>query len=433
MRKTVGIVLAGARVEELSVLTEHRPKSAVVFGGVYRTIDFALTNLANADIGQVGILSQYRPASLMDHVDSGLAWDLVGAARGLRFLPPYLGSESDAWYRGPADALYQNLDFIERTVADDVIAVSGDHAYSMDYGPLLSFHKEKAADLTIAFTPVVGDASRFGIGEMNAAGEIVGFSEKPEYPRSNLASMSVYVFRRQVLVEELHKAVAGVNGAATFQIYEILKRMIPYRRAYGYVWHGDWGYVRTLDEYYQFHQSLLGSPPKIDLSQWGVRTNVMARRIAPPSPARYLPGCKVDNSLVANGCVIAGSVHNSILSPGVKIAADAKVTNSILWDNVIVESGAVLDGVIADKRAVFGAETLVGSGSANQANEELPESLSCGVSVIGMEVCIPAKTRIQKNVIIHYRVSQDEIAQEITAGKSVHAKVIQVGHVGGQA
>jgi glucose-1-phosphate adenylyltransferase len=427
MRKTIGIVLAGGRVDELSVLTERRPKSAVIFGGVYRTIDFALTNLANAGIGQVGILTQYRPASLMDHVGSGLAWDLVGAARELRFLPPYLGSDSDEWYRGPADALYQNVDFIERTGADDVLAVSGDHAYAMDYGPLLSFHQEKAADLTMAFTPVHTDANRFGIGELNAAGEIVGFSEKPEYPRTHFASMSVYVFRRQVLVEELLKAVRGVDGAATFQIHEILRRMMPRRRAYGYVWHGDWGYARTLDEYYRFHQAMLGSPPSIDLGSWCVRTNLMARRIAPPPPTRYLPGSVVENSLVSSGCVIGGSVHNSVLSPGVRIDSGATVTNSILWDDVVVEKGAVLDGVISDKRAVFAQGAAVGIGAADAANQELPESLSCGATVMSSAVRVPPTARIGKNVIVHSGADERALAGEVPAGTSIHADKTEQG------
>ncbi len=421
MRKTIGIVLAGGRVEELSVLTARRPKSAVIFGGIYRTIDFALTNLAQVGIGQVGILTQYRPSALMDHVQSGLAWDLVGAAREVRFLPPYLGSESDDWYRGPADALYQNIDFIERTGADDVLAVSGDHAYSMDYGPLLSYHQEKAADLTMAFTPVGTDASRFGIGELNAEGQIVGFSEKPEYPRSHLASMSVYVFRRSVLVDELLQAVHGTEGGATFQIHEILRRMMPRRRAYGFVWHGPWGYTRTLDEYVDFHRALLGAQPAIDLAEWHVRTNIMARRVWPPPPARYLPGSVVESSLVSPGCVVGGTVRNSVLSPGVHVEPGAVVTDSILWDEVVVGPGAVLAGVVGDKRTVFGKGAHVGVGEATLPNEEVPRSLTCGATVVGMDVRIPAGARIGKNVIVHPEVGEAELGHPVPSGKSVHA------------
>ena len=175
MKSTIAMVFAGGRVDELSVLTESRPKAAVVLGGCYRTIDFALSNLADTGIDRVGILAQYRPSSLMDHVGSGMAWDLVGTNRQLRFLPPYLGPGESDWYRGPADALYQNLDFIARSAADDVLVVSGDHAYRMNYEPLLWFHHEHDADLTMAFTPRPDDSSRFGVGELNAVGQIVNF------------------------------------------------------------------------------------------------------------------------------------------------------------------------------------------------------------------------------------------------------------------
>ncbi len=419
MRKTLGIVLAGGRVEELSVLTARRPKSAVIFGGVYRAIDFALTNLSRVGICQVGVLTQYRPSALMDHVGSGLAWDLVGASRELRFLPPYLGSDSDDWYRGPADALYQNIDFIERSGADDVLAVSGDHVCLMDYAPLLSFHQEKAADLTVAFTPVGNSASRFGVGELNAERQIVGFTEKPEYPRSELASMSVYVFRREVLVEELLRAVSGAGEAATFQIHEILHRMMSRRRAYGYEWHGHWGYTRTLDEYYAWNQDILCAEPALDLSVSAVRTNLMARRVAPPPPARFLPGAVVDNSLVTHGCVIGGCVRNSVLSPGVRIAPGAEVIDSVLWDNVTVASGARLLGVVADKRVSFGAGAKVGAGEGAPANAELPRSLACGATVFGMDVCVPEGASIGKNVIVHPEVKDAAELLRVASGETV--------------
>jgi glucose-1-phosphate adenylyltransferase len=352
MRKAIGMIFAGGRVEELSVLTERRPKSAVVFAGIYRTIDFALTNLANAGIGIVGILAQYRPSSLMDHVGNGRDWDLVGTTRGVRFLPPSLGPEGSDWYRGPADALFQNIDFIERSGADDVLAVSGDHVCSMDYHPLLSFHHEKGADLTMAFVPREKDAGRFGIGELNAAGQIMNFTEKPEYPRTNLASMSVYVFRREVLVEELLRAAKG--DEKTFQIHEVLRRMMSRRRAYGFVHHGGWEYTRTLDEYVAFHRQLLGVSPKVRIGEWKVRSNLMTRRTAPPPPARCLPGSQVDDSLVSAGCVVEGTVRGSVLSPGVRIEKGAQVNDCVLWDDVVVSEGAQLSGVVCDKRAFFG-------------------------------------------------------------------------------
>ncbi len=420
MRKAIAMVFAGGRGEDLSVLTERRPKSAVIVGGTYRTIDFALTNLANAGIGQVGILAQYRPASLMDHVGTGMSWDLVGTSRGVRFLPPYLKLTVSEWYRGPADALFQNLDFIERSAADDVLVVSADHVYSMDYGPLLSFHHESDADLTMAFTPRETDAHRFGIGELNAAGQIMNFTEKPERPRTNLASMSVYVFRRQVLVEELRRAVSGEEPTLTFQIHEVLRRMISRRRAYGFVHHGIWAYTRTLDEYYAFHRDLLGANPVVDIAAWNVHSNVMAGRIAPPAPARCVPGATVTNSLISAGCVIEGRVENSVLSPGVRVCAGAVVKDSILWDDVVVEAGAQLSMAVADKRVVFGAGCQIGAGES-APSQERPGSLSCGASVVGRDVQIPSGTIVGKNCLIHSDVRGDAIPRAVPSGSSLFA------------
>lgn len=417
MKSTIAMVFAGGRVEELSVLTESRPKAAVILGGCYRTIDFALSNLADTGIGRVGILAQYRPSSLMDHVGSGMAWDLVGTDRQLRFLPPYLGPAGSDWYRGPADALYQNLDFIERSGADDVLVVSGDHAYRMNYDALLRFHHEHHADLTMAFTERPSDSSRFGVGELNAVGQIVNFMEKPEYPRANLASMTVYLFRRQVLMDELRRTVAGDPHEATFQIHEVLRRMIPRRRAYGWVHHGPWHYTRTLDEYFQFHRDLLGAHPATDLAAWQIRSNYMARRSAPPPPVRYLPGAEVDNALISPGCVIGGTIRNSVLSPGVRVEPGAVVVDSVLWDDVVVHAGAVLDRVISDKRTSFGAGARVGEGDL-AVSQELPDSLTCGATVVGRDLQVPAGARIGRGCILHPGLAEADLVGVIPAGAS---------------
>ena len=414
MHKAIGMILAGGRVEDLSVLTEQRPKSAVVFGGTYRTIDFALTNLANSGVGSVGILVQYRPSSLMDHVGTGMAWDLVGTTRGVRFLPPYLKATLGEQYRGPADALYQNLDFIARSGADDVLTVSGDHVCQMDYRPLLNFHYEHDADMTMAFVPMEQGASRFGIGELNAEGELVNLAEKPERPRTNLASMSVYCFRREVLVEELRESLKG--GEATFQIHEVIRRMMSRRRAYGFVHYGYWGYTRTIDDYVAFHRDLLGPSPKVTLST--VRSNLMAGRVTPPPPTSFLPGAEVQQSLVSAGCTIEGTVQRSVLSPGVRVAKGAVVRDCVLWDDVVVEAEAVLEGVVSDKRAVFGRGAHVGVGEL-KPSQELPGSLSCGATLVGADVVLPAAAVIGKNCIIHPRSEPEDLPAPVGSGQSV--------------
>jgi glucose-1-phosphate adenylyltransferase len=423
MLTAISMIFAGGRVEELSVLTESRPKSAVVFGGIYRTIDFSLTNLIRAGISKVGILTQYRPSTLMDHVGTGLAWDLIGPSRGVRFLPPYLGKEGGGeGYRGPADALFQNIDFIESSGARDVLVVSGDHVYAMNYNELLSFHREVDADLTMAFVPRE-DASRFGIGEINATGQIINFAEKPTLPRTNLCFMSIYAIKREILVEELLRSVETGEEGRTFQIHEVLRRMIPRRRAYGYIHSGRWEYVRTLDEYFRFHQLILGIQPKIDLASWKIRTNPMSNNIvdqreALPPPTRILPGAHINNSLVSAGCIIEGKVTNSTISPGVRVCPGASAVDCILWDDVVVEEGAHLIGVISDKRARFGKGCQVGSGQL-MVSEEMPNSLTCGATLIGMDACIPYEAKIGKNCIVHPKTQESDFPGEITSGKSI--------------
>ncbi|OGQ84187.1 MAG: hypothetical protein A2289_10680 [Deltaproteobacteria bacterium RIFOXYA12_FULL_58_15] len=422
MRKTVAIVFAGGRAEELSVLTQRRPKSAIVYGGAYRMIDFALTNLANTEgITNVGILTQYRPSSLIDHVGIGLPWDFVGTRRGVRILPPYTGPQGAQFYRGTADALYQNIDYFDLYQPDDVLIVSADHAYHTSYEPLLRFHMERAADATLAFTPVAHNPSRFGIGELTADGRMVSYAEKPEHPRSNLASMTVYVFKREVLVEELKRHAESQEKPRSFHIYdEILPRMMERRHVFGWVYHGDWEYARTLDAYFEAHQGLLGENPRWDQNVAKVRTNSMEGRAATPPPAKVGPGGSVMDSIITGGCNIAGAVERSVLSPGVVVEPGAVVRDSVLWDNVVVRSGAIVDRVICDKRCVIASGAHVGLGELFPSNEELPGSLSCGATVLGMDVHVPAGAKIGRNCIIYPRAAAADLSAPVASGTTVH-------------
>ena len=230
--------------------------------------------------------------------------------------------------------------------------------------------------------------------------------------------MSVYLFRRQVLIDELLRAVGEDQENCTFQIHEVLRRMIPRRLAYGWVYHGAWHYLRTVDEYYQFHRDLLGDKPAVDLEAWNVRSNFMARRSAPPPPVRHLPGAQVDNCLISAGCIIGGTVRNSVLSPGVRIDHGASVMDCVLWDDVVVGPGARLDRVISDKRAVFGAEAVVGEGEP-VVSEEMPASLTCGVTLVGMDARIPDRARIGRGCILHPCVGEVDLPGPLASGAAV--------------
>lgn len=420
MRKTLAIVFAGGRAEEMSVLTFRRPKSAVLFGGGYRMIDFALTNLANTkSVENVGILTQYRPSSLVEHVGIGLAWDFVGSHRSIRILPPHLKLSGSEWYRGTADALFQNMDFIDLHQPDDILIVSGDHAYNMSYEPLLRFHVEHNAELTMGVTPVDKDPSRFGIVEVNAEGRIISYMEKPKHPRTNLANMTVYVFKREALVEELKRQSRSPQSTQSFQMYDaIIPSLVARNRAYAWTHHGRWDYARTLDAYFQAHQDMLGESPPVDLERWGVRTNVWSLRSSFPVPARFRPGAAVRDSVVSGGCDIAGTVERSVLSPDVKVGKGAVVRDSVLWSGVVVEDGAALDKVVCDKRCVIGAKAVVGHGKEPPPNDDQPASLTCGATVLGMDVKVPPGARIGRNCIVYPGAEASEL-KEVPSGRTV--------------
>jgi len=420
MRKTLAIVFAGGRAEEMSVLTFRRPKSAVLFGGGYRMIDFALTNLANTkSVENVGILTQYRPSSLVEHVGIGLAWDFVGSHRSIRILPPHLKLSGSEWYRGTADALFQNMDFIDLHQPDDILIVSGDHAYNMSYEPLLRFHVEHNAELTMGVTPVDRNPSRFGIVEVNAEGRIISYMEKPKHPRTNLANMTAYVFKPEILVEELKRQAHSAESPQPFQMYDaIIPSLVARNRTYAWIHHGHWDYARTLDAYFQAHQDMLGESPPVDLERWKVRTNVWSLCSSFPGPARCGPGAAVSDSIVSGGCDIEGTVERSVLSPDVKVGKGAMVCNSVLWSGVVVEEGAVLDKVVCDKRCVIGKGAVVGYGKDSPANDDQPASLTCGATVLGMDVKVPPRARIGRNCIVYPGAEASEL-KKVPSGKTV--------------
>lgn len=411
MCKVVALVLAGGRVDELSVLTLERPKSALPFGGNFRVIDFALSNLMRSGIEQVGILSQYRSYSLLRHIGIGSSWDLVGRDRGASILPPQKGAQATDWYRGTADAVYQNLEFIEGHRPDLVLLLSGDHVYPMDYRPLVAYHLSKKADLTAAFVEVEPDqASRFGIGRVDdedgeTGGRLLEYVEKPESTTHRWASMTIYLFRTDLLARLVtENARSGLSWEFG---RDIIPAMLGRYRVYGYRHRGYWGYSRTVDEYWRCNMDTLGPSPLIDLDAWEVRTNLddWALRDRPPSILRS--GSTALDARIGVGCVIGGEVTRSILFPGCLVAEGAAVRDSILFPDVRIGPGALVDRVIADEKAVIEGNARIGVGEDGPPSRALPHLLTTGITLIGRKAHVPSGVRIGRNCVIPPRFSPE--------------------------
>jgi glucose-1-phosphate adenylyltransferase len=391
MDKTLAMVLAGGRVDELLCLTEKRPKSALPIFGIYRIIDFALSNLMHSGINNVGILSQYRPSALVRHIGIGEHWDFIGRKRGIRILSPYRGAKASDWYKGTADAVYQNISYIEEFNPKYVLVLSADHIYHMDYKQLLQFHVEKKAQVSVCFTKIKKKTSRFGYGVIDKNDRLTAYQEKPEVPQSNWISMTVYLFKTALLLDVL-------KANAREKSHEFGRDIIPMltqdERIYGYRFNDYWAYARTIDSYYQTNMDLLRG--KINLQSWQVRTNLLERcTIGDRIPARI--NGDVSNSVISEGCIVEGKVKNSILSPGVKVASKAEVIDSIIFHDTNIDRKAILKKVICDKDSQIGAYAIVGasdSASSKKSNTRIRYSITVlgKNSIVSQKAIIPANT-----------------------------------------
>lgn len=398
------MILAGGRVDELGVLTQYRPKSAVPFGGFARVIDFALSNLMRSGIELVAILSQYRSYSLINHIGTGAAWDMIGRYRGISILPPFKGYESADWYRGSADAVYQNLDFVEYHAPAHILILSGDHVYQMDYRELIEYHNENDADLTAAFIEVApAQAHRFGIGTIDfkddRGGRLVRYEEKPEEPKGNLASLTILCFKPEIL----YTMLAENQKQDSFEFGRDVIPMMMQRncRVFGYKHEGYWGYTRTVDEYWKTSMDLLGPHPRIDMEEWGLRTNLEHRDIRDCQPLKVGSQAVLDNSLVYNGCHIEGKVQNSILFPGVCVEKDAVVRDSVLFFNNTVRQEARIERTVSDVNTAFGAGSQIGG--AQEGSHE-------GITVVGWNNEIPDGYCIGRNCVVYPHLAVDRWA-----------------------
>ena len=416
--RTLAMILAGGVGSRLSVLTQKRTKPAVPFAGKYRIIDFTLSNCVNSGIFTVGVCTQYRPRSLHHHIRSGRPWDLDRESGGVTLLQPYIGHRDSEWYQGTADAVYQNLDFIDRHHPDVVLILGGDHIYKMDYDVFVAFHLDHGADLTIATVRVDREnASRFGVLKTNDEYEVVGFEEKPAQPQGTLGSMGIYAFNPSVLHEVLTDDHARVGSRHDFG-GDIIPEMMKTYQVYAFPYRGYWVDVGTIEAYWQAHMDLLSDEPRLGLRdrEWIIRTRSEER---PPADIRR--GAVVERSLIADGCVIEGSVEQSVLSPGVVVRRGAIVRHSVVMTDVVIEEGAVVDHAVLDKRIHLGAGAQVGRGDGDQVSY-VPAGGQSGLTVIGKNTRIPAHTRIGPDCSIAADLSEDAFEKDwVASGTGIEA------------
>jgi len=400
LRRVLALVLAGGVGSRLNVLVKRRAKPAVPFGGIYRIIDFALSNVMNSGIERVGILTQYMPYSLTRHLGRGESWGLSGRAREVRILPPHTGTRASDWYRGTADAVYRNLDYITRHHPEVTVILSGDHIYRMDYASLIEHHLRVGAEATLAVMPVPWEeATGFGTVHTDREGWITGFEEKPEKPKSNLASLGIYVFETDVLLRVLEE-VCGLQGETDFAKH-VFPFMLDREKLSAYRFTGYWQDVGTLKAYFDTTMELLDPSSPLDLPAWNVRTNLVEEHLGDRAPAFVARGARLDSAILARGCRIHGTVARSALSPGVVVEEGAVVRDSILLHDTRVRAGAQVVGVVADKQVTIGPEARVADPELGDAvNESFPTHLDRGITVIGKGAVVPARCRIGRNCCI---------------------------------
>ena len=413
----MAVILAGGEGERLSILSQERAKPAVPFGGKYRIIDFTLSNCVNSDIDDVVVLTQYNPRSLNDHIGLGRPWDLDRNHGGVKLLQPYIARGRVAeWYRGTADAVLRNLNVIEHDAADTVLVLAGDHIYKMDYQPFVAAHRRKRADVTIAVRRVpLAEASRMGILALDENDRVTEWQEKPKQPKSDLASMGVYVFSKKTLRRWLSE------DRVDFGANVIPAMLDAGARVFGYRYNGYWQDVGTIQSFWEANMALLADDPELDLydKDWIIHTRSEER-----APAKVGPTAQVHRSLISHGCVIDGTVVNSVLSPGVRVGVGAVVRDSIVMFDSVIRSGAVVDRSILDKEVVVGQGAIVGDGPFDdRPNKQEPGRLNTGITVVGKHAVIPRGTRVGRNVRVAADVrSSDFVKRVIRSGDSVEAK-----------
>ena len=415
MHRLLAVILAGGTGERLSILSQERAKPAVPFAGKYRIIDFSLSNCVNSGVYNVIVLTQYQPVSITEHIGIGTPWGLVPPDRNVRLLQPYLAREEGRdWYKGTADAVHQNLDRIEAEDIDEVLILSGDHVYKMDYSEMLEFHRANNADVTLAVTRMPEDELyRFGTVITDEKGQIIRFQEKVKNPQSNLVSMGVYLFNTGTLREWLDNRTGHDFGR------NIFPKMADKGRMFAFSFDGYWRDIGTVDSLWQSNMEILAiSQSFLNDIDWPLYT----KEVEVP-PTKVGDAATVTNCLLSSGCKIDGHVEHSIISSGVQVAEGAVVKDSIIMDNTVIGRNSIIDRSILDKEVTVEADCHIGFGDDFHINRANPQVLSTGLSIVGKHSVIPSGCKIGRNCIIYDAVVESDFpASKIKSGETIKPK-----------
>ncbi len=400
-KECLAMLLAGGQGSRLGILTKNIAKPAVPYGGKYRIIDFPLSNCVNSGIDTVGVLTQYQPLELNDYIGNGQAWDLDRSYGGVHVLSPYQQIKGTEWYKGTANAIYQNINFIDRYNPEYVAVLSGDHIYKMDYAKMLAYHKAKGAACTIAMLEVPWEeASRFGLMFVNDDGSISEFEEKPKNPRSNKASMGVYIFTWEILRKYLIEDEANPDSGNDFGHDVIPAMHSAGEKLFAYQFDGYWKDVGTIDSLWEANLDLLNPKVDLDLSDnsWKIYSKTAA------APPHYISNkASVENSMISEGCVIDGEVDYSVLFSNVTVEEGAVVRYSIVMPGTVIKAGAVVEYAIVAENAVVEEDAHVG-----ESPEQIADLEKWGIAVIGEKVKIGKKAAVAAKAMIDEDVKGEE-------------------------
>ena len=413
----MAMLLAGGQGSRLGILTMDKAKPAVAFGGKYRIIDFPMSNCVNSGVDTVGVLTQYQPLTLNAHIGIGVPWDLDRVNGGVSILAPHMREgEIGSWYSGTANAIYQNIDYIDSCNPEYVLILSGDHIYKMDYAAMLKYHKENNADATIAVLEVpMEDASRFGIMNADENDKIYEFEEKPEHPKSNLASMGIYIFTwsnlRKALIED-----EKIHPDSDFGKHIIPKMLGENQSLYAYRFKDYWKDVGTIESYWAANMELIKTLPEFNLYEdfWKIYTK------SDYQPPQYTgDNASIKTSIVSEGAQIYGSIEHCVISKNVTIEEGAVVKDSIIMEGCVIGKNAVLDRIIVDQNTVIGDNVKMGLWD-NIPNEQKPKIYNTGITVIGSDTVVPDNIEIGKNCVVYGKTTAEDYSEsKLPSGQSV--------------